>query len=288
MAIPRTTALRCSRLACVWLALLLPAPVALAVPVVPAAPDYGWLFDEGSGGSATASHGTHDASLQNGAGWSTDTAFSYAGNHSLQLDGADDVAQVAGLNRAFEGETAFSISLWVNADVQDVDRAFFAGTTPDTSDTWGGRYDRAGWLNGNGSTTELIKFGLMIDGSNYQYESGAGLQTATWSHVLFVWESGQIPRLYVDGVLDTPSETNFPTTPGAALSDQPLFLIGDGAKASWDGAIDEVFVWTDALTGDNAEWLAANSGVGLPVPEPGTGTLLALGILGALAARARS
>ncbi|SVD66873.1 uncharacterized protein METZ01_LOCUS419727, partial [marine metagenome] len=37
------------------------------------------------------------------------------------------------------------------------------------------------------------------------------------------------------------------------------FVLGDGAKASWDGLIDEVAVWTSTLTAENAVWLAKNS-----------------------------
>ena len=37
------------------------------------------------------------------------------------------------------------------------------------------------------------------------------------------------------------------------------FVLGDGAKAYWDGLIDEVAVWRSTLTADNAGWLAENS-----------------------------
>lgn len=259
------------------LALPMLAQPAWAVPLMPTTPDHAWLFDEGTGTTSVATYGGADAALLNGAGWTTDTPYAYAGNHSLFLDGSDDVAEVAGLNGALNGATAFSLSLWVQAASVPTDDAFFGGTDPSGSDTWGGRYDQAGWLNGN-STTNGMKFGLMIDGANYQYESGGSLQTTAWRHVLFVWESGSGPRLYVDGVLDTPSElsTGFSTVSGS-LSDQTRFLIGDGAKSNWDGSIDEVVVWRSALTADNAEWLTANSAVALP--EPGTGTLLLLGVV---------
>lgn len=257
-----------------------------AVPVQPAAPDYGWLFDEGAGSTAGASFGGADGALQNGAGWSTGTPFAYGGNASLLLDGANDFVDVPGLNSVLDGATAFSISLWVRSSATGQNRAFFGGVDPSGSDTFGGRYDAAGWLNGNGGTTELIKFGLMIDGANYQYESAGGYQTTAWQHIAFTWASGAGARLYVDGVLDTPSETstNFDTVVGA-LSGQTRFMIGNGAKAVWSGHLDEVMVWRSALDADEVEYLSTTTSATL-VPEPSTALLL-LGGLAGLAARRR-
>ena len=264
-------------------ALGLAAPAA-AVPVRPGDADFGWFFDEGAGTTAGAAYGTEDGALVNGPTWSTDTPFAYGG-HSLAFDGSDDYVDVAGLGNALNGESAFSISLWVRSDATNQDRAFWNGVDPSGADTFGGRYDHRGWLNGNGGTTNLIKFGLTIDGTNYQYEASGGHQTTAWQHILFTWESGLGASLYVDGVLDTPSEisSGFDTVVGN-LTGQTRFLIGDGAKNHWDGRIDEVLVWRSALDGDHAQYLASNSMA--VVPEPGPAALIGLGLLG-LAARDR-
>jgi len=261
---------------------------AAAVPVMPGAPAHGWLFDEGAGSAAAGAWGGHDATLQGGAGFSAATPFAYAGNHALALDGVDDFADVPSLaGVALEGRTAFTLSLWIRAAATPADRAFFAGTSPSGSDTFGGRYDSVGWLPGNTGTTSLMKLGLMIDGTNYQYEASSGIQQTTWQHVMWTWESGSGMRLYVDGVLDTPSATSpgLDTVVGT-LTGQSRFLIGDGAKASWAGEIDELLLWQTALDGDHAEWLAANTGGALPIPEPTPATLVLLGLAGlALCAR---
>lgn len=246
--------------------------------------DWGWFFDEGAGTTAGAAYGAEDGALVNGVSWSTDTPFANGG-YSIALDGSDDYVDVAGLGTALNGASAFSISLWVRSDATGQDRAFWNGVDPSNADTFGGRYDQRGWLNGNGGTTDLLKFGLTIDGSNYQYEASGGYQTTAWQHILFTWESGGGASLYVDGVLDTPSEISpgFDTVVGN-LTGQTRFLIGDGAKNHWGGRLDEVLVWRSALDANHAQYLAGHS-MAL-VPEPGTATLLGLGLLG-LARRRR-
>ena len=55
-------------------------------------------------------------------------------------------------------------------------------------------------------------------------------------------------------------------------------VLGDGAKAYWDGLIDEVAVWTATLTADEAAWLAKNSIAGLGAG--GGGSTLTTGLTG--------
>lgn len=264
---------------CFGLAQCLVSTAVAAAPIMPASPDYAWLFDDASGSTATAQFGGADGALIGDAGWSTDVAapLGYAGNHSLLLDGAGDFVDVPGLSTALNGSSAFSISLWVRSDATGQDRAFFSGATPDNSDSMGGRYDANGWLNGNNGTSDLIKFSLLIGGVGYQYESSAGYQTTAWQHIAFTWQSGLGPQLYVDGVLDTPTavSTGFGAVTGT-IQGQSEFLIGNGPKNVWQGRLDEVSVWSSALSQENVEWLATNSLT--TVPEPTSALLVGLGL----------
>ena len=212
-----------------------------AMPVAPGGPEYAWLFDEGSGLSASDAVGGHVGALVGGASWDADSAFGGAGNFSVRFGGDGDVVDVSSLEHALEGLTAFSFSAWIRSDSFDQNRAFFSGQEPGNQDLFNARYDDQGWLSGN-ATQDLLKVGLTIDGSGYQYESGEALQTTDWQHIAMVWQSGAGLALYVDGVLDTPTASTFGTVTGA-LSDQPRFLLGDGAKANWRGRLDEVAVW---------------------------------------------
>lgn len=256
---------------------------ARGAPIMPPAPDYGWLFDDGAGNTATALHGGVDATLLGDAGWSADVpaALAYAGNQSLLLDGTGDQAEAASLSGVLNGASGYALSIWIRSDGTGQDRAFFSGADPSNNDDFGARHDANGWLPGNTGTSQLLKVSIGVGGSNYQYESSGGLQTTAWQHILFTWESGAGAQLYVNGVLDTPSAitSGFDTVAGV-LSGQNRFLIGNGPKNAWQGRIDEVMVWSQGLGAEHAQWLAGNSMASgpAPIPEPGTGLLVGLGV----------
>jgi hypothetical protein len=270
--------------------LLLAPCVGLAAPLEPTAPDWAWIFDDGSGGVATALFGGEDGTLMDGkqtpfAGptWDTDTPFAYAGNYSLYFDGVNDYVDMPGLDQALEGVSAFSLSAWIRADQVDHDLAFWSGRQPNAADQFKIRYDDEGSLNGN-PTQDLIKVGLTIDDGSlvdsYEYESSGGYQTTDWQHIVMTWESGAGLQLYVDGVLDIPSEQNIAGITGV-LANQKRFIVGDGSKDPWQGRIDEVGVWKSSLSAENVAWLQMNSMMKIKkVPEPGSGGLAALGLLG--------
>ncbi|MCS5703233.1 MAG: LamG domain-containing protein, partial [Acidobacteria bacterium] len=100
--------------------------------------------------------------------------------------------------------------------------------------------------------------------------------TTEWQHIVMTWEDGVGFNLYIDGVLDEPTLAMQNTVGTTALMDR--FVLGDGAKAYWDGLIDEVAVWKATLTADEAAWLAENSIAGLGAG--GGGSTLTTGLTG--------
>ena len=86
MSNERTRAVSCAELCRIGLYFAIVTGIcqqASAETTMPSVPDYSWLFDEGSGGTAAASHAGYDATLATGATWSTDTPFHYLGSHSV-------------------------------------------------------------------------------------------------------------------------------------------------------------------------------------------------------------
>jgi len=261
-----------------------PARPARAATVPAVTPTYAWLFDDGSGSTLTAEVGGHDGNLVNGPSWSSEVPFSYAGNGSLYFDGSNQYVDVPTLDHALEGWTDFTLSIWIRSDLDYQDRAMWSGQEPGNDDSFNIRYDKAGWLS-NGNTENLIKFGMHLDGVEYQYESAEFTQEAgQWQQLIWTWENGVGLRLYIDGVLDVPTATTF-TGVNGALSDQPRFIIADGAKGLWQGNIDELMIWNDSLEQEEVDWMASTTGA-LMVPEPGSGLLVTSGLL-LLAASAR-
>lgn len=125
-------------------------PTRFGGSIRPADADWGRLFGEGSGSTVGASYGTKGGTLSNGIDWLTNTPFVYDGNYSTRLDGSNDFVEMSGLDGAINVAIVFSLSMWIRSDATDQDRTFWNAFAPSGSDTLGGRYDLAGWLNGNG------------------------------------------------------------------------------------------------------------------------------------------
>ncbi|MGD2279517.1 MAG: DUF2341 domain-containing protein, partial [Candidatus Omnitrophota bacterium] len=155
------------------------------------------------------------------------------------------------------GLSAFTLSLWCNADAIGNDYGLVASKTPDGTDNDGInlRYDSAG---SDAAGTNLIKASAGTFGwpsSNaMRLESSSGTQSAGWQHLTLTWSSGNQMALYVDGAADTPdynSDARTTTITGAAS-----FIIGKGPQdtaGGWEGVIDEVHL---ADTARSAGWLS--------------------------------
>jgi len=83
-----------------------------------------------------------------------------------------------------------------------------------------------------------------------QLESSSGRQTTDWKHLALVWSSGQTLKFYINGKLDTPTANSAAVT--GPLANSSTVIVGKGGKdvgnSSWAGLIDEVRVYSKALT----------------------------------------
>ncbi len=150
------------------------------------------------------------------------------------------------------------VEAWVKADATGSDMRLVDQGPDDTGNRTHGlmlRHDAVGYRGGaaNVWTINLRVF----DGAEYwsvRYESAADVQSTGWQHLVFQWESGQLPRLYIDGKLDSPSwvgrvqETTGSTEPDVAATGTTqmptgAFAIGGlGMAPMWDGQVGYIAV----------------------------------------------
>ncbi|HWB04417.1 MAG TPA: LamG-like jellyroll fold domain-containing protein [Verrucomicrobiales bacterium] len=234
-----------------------------------------YQFNEASGNSASdAIRGaTGVATLNNfgGAQW----VPGKIGN-ALEFDGANDFALA--LNVIPTGTTAMTISAWVWADA--------APTWGSIVKNWGDA--SAGSFHfGFDNTSGRI--------SNYLAAPQAGpliapgiLTLNAWHHVAVTYNgSAGNQTLYIDG-LQVASSTAPPDldalTPNMSIGVKTnnSTLAASGAAAGyWDGKIDDLAFWNEALSAAQILQIKNNGDAGIGVvPEPSSMALLLLGVAG--------
>jgi hypothetical protein len=138
----------------------------------------------------------------------------------------------------------FSVEFWANPSVEVSDSP---GPCPLFNRVSAG--NRSGWVFYQRSITTGWNFRMYNgSGSNLGIDiSGGSNAQGTWSHVVAVWDGAQA-RLYVNGAL-----VAGPTTPtgGYNASTSAIFSIGsydDGVQNPFNGSMDEVAFYTNALS----------------------------------------
>jgi hypothetical protein len=175
---------------------------------------------------------------------------------AINLDGFDDYVLADDGGASMNGLDALTVALWVKSDVIGTDRGFIHFEDPCGHDNRGMRYDALGFSGGG---VNLIKVGVTSDSPDgppgqpgrQQLESSSNVQTNDWQHLAMTWSSGKQLKLYINGLLDTPTY-NEPALTGV-LTGYKKVIIGRGGKyappaGGWDGLIDDVRIYDRALT----------------------------------------
>ncbi len=221
-----------------------------------------WSFDTVNENISVDVIGNNDVTLQNGA-----TIVPNEGQigSAIQFDGSSGGATVTNGANLINGQTAFTLSLWIKSDYADTDRGFVFPKTPNGSDEiFSLRYDKEG---SNGKGRNVIKASIDTTKGKQRYESASDVQTTDWQHLALTWQSGRGLTLYINGVLDQPTFINSPATRGSVTGAKTL-LIGKGAKdenRSWAGLIDEVRLYDRVLRPSEIVELAQSVEVEPPV-----------------------
>jgi hypothetical protein len=220
-----------------------------------------WALNEGSGTTVTDSSGKGHTGNISGATWTTP---GYNGSGAcLDFDGLGNYVANNDVNTALNGLNGLSVCAWIRSDLDNTDKGFIIFETPIGNDSRDMRYDAAG---GSGGGTNVMKVGITATDGEQKIESSSNVQKiGVWQHVAIVWASGQNLRLYIDGVLNTP--TYIEATRSGTLTGYTTMIVGKGAKDTaadqgWDGLIDDVRIYDYALS--QAEIAAVMSGQTLP------------------------
>jgi len=178
---------------------------------------------------------------------------------ALDLDGDGDYVDCNN-NELFSVTDAFTLSVWINW------RA--TGATWQTVIAKG---DNA-WRLARGGDTQTMDFGFTAGGDRgwQAARTASEVPLGEWHHVAATIDTVDGAKIYLDGVL----EGENPDTGGITVGDYPVYL-GENAQAAnrfWNGLIDEVAIYSRALSEAEVRYLAGQRAV--PV-DPGTNGLAA-------------
>ena len=244
------------------LALLLYSPLAAVGALVGH-----WKIDEGSGTvAADASGNDRTGTVAGSPAWSTTglPPVPDGTTAALDMDGTDDQINIVGY-KGVTGTGARTVSAWVRTRL----------TTPVQNKgivSWGANVATQKWTfriqssNGTQGTIRAEVNGGFIVGNTV-------VTDGEWHHVAVTWEDDGTPnildaKLYVDGVLD--AEFGSLDTPPSASQSQTIntasnadVRIGDNFQAThnWDGWIDDVRIYDEALEATEIAALAQGTAI---------------------------
>ena len=183
-----------------------------------------WSFD----GNVNDSSGLGHGGVLHGADFSDQVPEQIGGGQSLSFDGSNDYVSVA----IDVSETAYTASFWFRAESSG--RGLFCVVDGDLG---AGGHDRHIYLNGGNIATRVWNNQIIAS-------SGRNFADGQWHHAAHVvGEGGQ--RIYVDGALvrrGSKSSSDFDWQRHINIG-----FSNDAAGDYFDGFIDDVAVWSEAL-----------------------------------------
>lgn len=203
-----------------------------------------WRLDDGSGTSATdSSSGGNTGTLNNGPTWTTGQI-----GGGLDFDGSDDYVEVA-YSSSLVASQSLTYSFWVRPDLNEQ-----AGILGSLNGENGSGYNFI-TLDNNGSQAgnPEVYFTRNINGSTTSRTVSFPYTVSQWFHYTYTYD-GAYERIYVNGnkLLETAQTGNFATNTEYGL------ILGDpyqAAPGGFDGVMDEVRVYTRALSSDEVAQL---------------------------------
>lgn len=219
-----------------------------------------WHFDEESGTTAAAARGSVDGTLADGAAFTPDGVS--GGAVAISPDGNGFVDM--GNNFGFEGNSTFSIVVWVRLGNGDTTPYIVAGRHQATNVS--GYF--AGVNNTNSGSGEVTGGAIFYQAYPNPVSGNIAINDGQWHQIVGVHDfAGNKAQLFVDGVLlDTESHKAFGLAPANFAVGGILNAAGNQMVRSFAGTVDEVSIWDEALTPEEIVHLRDNPGT-LQLPE---------------------
>lgn len=229
-----------------------------------------WKFDETTGLIALdSSSGGHDGTLENFSGddsqWVTGQL-----DGALKFDGISEVVEHRVSVGSFDVvENGITLTAWVWSDREDMGDYSFGADSRIISKATGTAADSHYWMLSTDKFTRL-RFRLNTDeGSGPSVTTLASDQYVfgryEWTHVAATWD-GSTMRIYKNGnVVASIAKGGMISTDSSVevvIGNQPA---GAGTKP-WDGMIDDVRIYDNALSEAEIEWLMDLGGPPIYVP----------------------
>ena len=211
-----------------------------------------WKFDEGSETIAFDYSGYDHHGVVNGA---TQEPYGQIGE-ALYFEGSTGDYMVDEDAGAYiNGLSAVTVCMWIKADEAGTNRGFLNSEEPSRRDDYGiaMRYDSSGYAGGGVNVFKMVVRSAQPVKAQ-RLESSSYVQSTDWQHVAMTWSSGDIVRFYINARENTPTFNDSPNEFGCTIIGCSKLIIGKGgelgAAGAWKGLIDDVHIYSKALTED--------------------------------------
>jgi Concanavalin A-like lectin/glucanases superfamily/PEP-CTERM motif len=166
-----------------------------------------------------------------------------------------------------------TMGAWVNTDIVGGSSGAIA---PKVIGYDNGGFDRAlGADFRSGAATIVPSNWSAFAGNQGVLSSGQPVTTGNWVFLAAVYDQPNATvKLYVDNTIATVSSASLGSSPLNATIGKNA---GFGSNEAWDGRIDNVFFFDEALTTSQIEAIRTNPDSLNPVPEPSSIALFAMG-----------
>ena len=214
-----------------------------------------WKFDEGSGLTASDSVDGNDGTIY-GATWTGGKV-----NGALSFDGVDDYVEIPH-STSLDITDQIAVSAWINLKSRNLQAL---GGTIIRKGAWPVVVPRPAW----GFDIQYGKLRAFIydEVSGYEVRGDTVLSAGEWYHVAFTYDGSEI-QIYLDGELEgnpTPHVGHIASTPA------PVWIGRKNGVDFFDGKIDEVAIYSRALTADEIQQHYLNGSYEVECVDPPTG-----------------